>query len=58
MRDVDVYRSAKLLIEQHGADPLIEAALKVRAQRTAAPQGPCFVAGKVRRVAGRECVLQ
>ena len=28
MRDVDVYRSAKLLIDQHGANALIEAALK------------------------------
>ncbi len=26
--DIDVYRSAKLLIDQHGADALIEAALK------------------------------
>ncbi len=26
--DLDIYRSAKLLIEQHGADALIEAVLK------------------------------
>ena len=26
--DLDIYRSAKLLIDQHGADALIEAALK------------------------------
>ena len=26
--DLDIYRSAKLLVEQHGADALIEAALK------------------------------
>ena len=26
--DLDIYRSAKLLIEQHGGDALIEAALK------------------------------
>ncbi len=26
--DIDIYRSAKLLVEQHGADALIEAALK------------------------------
>ena len=28
MRDVDIYRSAKLLIEQHGQDALIEAAVR------------------------------
>ncbi len=26
--DLDIYRSAQLLVEQHGADALIEAALK------------------------------
>ena len=26
--DLDIYRSAKILVEQHGADALIEAALK------------------------------
>ncbi len=26
--DTDVYRSAKLLVEQHGADALLEAALR------------------------------
>ncbi len=26
--DIDIYRSTKLLVEQHGADALIEAALK------------------------------
>ena len=26
--DLDIYRSAQLLVEQHGADSLIEAALK------------------------------
>ena len=29
--DLDIYRSAKLLIEQHGADALIEAAMRVDA---------------------------
>ncbi len=28
LSDLDIYRSAQLLVEQHGADPLIEAALK------------------------------
>ena len=26
--DLDIYRSAKILVEQHGADALIQAALK------------------------------
>ncbi len=26
--DIDIYRSAKLLVEQHGVDALLEAALK------------------------------
>ncbi len=28
LTDLDIYRSAKILVEQHGADALIEAALK------------------------------
>ena len=28
LTDLDIYRSAKILVEQHGVDALIEAALK------------------------------
>ena len=28
LTDLDIFRSAKILVEQHGADALIEAALK------------------------------
>ena len=47
--DLDVYRSAKLLIDQHGADALIEAARRADALRDKGDLDGQAVWGRIRK---------